>query len=200
LAFSDIVKKSLTPIIYINVAGMAFGALSLIWMGYFGNAWPGFVGLFASPLVFPFLLLPAGILTGLMAITMKSHPKLEKVLTVISVLYIVTLLSLYTITAFYFLVGTPTIPAAIYAVCSAVLPWAIFAAKDRQNIFFTGLVLMMQLSAIVLVGLNVALRLTDFTQKFWIIWGTMMFCVCVEALYEKIMLDRKKPEETKPAS
>lgn len=200
MAFSDIVQKSLTPIIYINVTGMVFGALSLIWSGNFHNAWPAFAGLLMSPVIFPFLLVPAGILTGIMAITLKTHPKLEKVLTVVSVLYIVTLLSLYTIAAFYFLVGAPTLPAAIYAVCSAVAPWAIFAAKDRQNIFFTGLVLMMQLSALVLVGLNVALRLTDFTQKFLIIWGTMMFCVCIEALYEKIMLDRKKPEESKPAS
>lgn len=203
MAISDIVKKSLTPLLYINVVGMAFGGLSLIWTTGFGYAGPGFLGLFMSPLVFPFLLLPAGILTGIMHLMLKSQMKhwMEKVLTVLSLIYLVSVLCGYTVACFYFLAGAPQAPAAVYAVTSSVLPWAIFASKDRDNVFFTGLVLMMQLSAIVLVALNVALRLDDFTQKFWIIWGVMMFCVSVEALFERIMMDRKKSSESAtPAS
>ena len=203
MAISDLVKKSLTPLLYVNVVGMAFGGLSLLWMDGFAHAGPGFLGLFMSPAVFPLLLLPAGILTGLMHLLLKTQmqPLLEKLLTVLSLIYLVSVLCGYTVLCFYFLAGAPEIPAAIYAVTSSVLPWAIFAAKDRDNVFFTGLVLMMQLSAIVLVTLNVALRLDDFTQKFWIIWGVMMFCVGVEALVERILMDRKKRRESaSPAS
>lgn len=196
MAISDIVKKSLTPLLYVNVAGMAFGGLSLLWMTG-GYAWMGFLALMMSPVAFPFLLLPAGILTGIMHLLLKSKmaPQVEKLLTFLSVVYLVSVLSGYTVMCFYFLVGAPEIPAALYAVTSSVLPWAIFAAKDRDNVFFTGLVIMLQLSALVLVGLNVALRLEDFGDKFWIIWGTMMTCVGIEALFERIAMDRKKRRE-----
>lgn len=201
MAITEIVKKSLTPLIYVNIVVMAFGGLSLLWMTG-GYAWMGFLALFFSPVCFPILLLPAGILTGLMHLALKSQTaRLEKVLTVLSLCYLVSVLSAYTVLCFYFLVGAPQVPAAMYAVSSAVLPWAIFAAKDRDNVFFTGLVIMMQFSALVLVALNVALRLDDFEQKFWIIWGVMMFCVGVEALVERIAQDRKKRGETvSPAS
>ncbi len=197
MAFTDIVKKSLTPLLYINMAAMGFSGLSLVWWGFLGSAGPGFIGLFTSPIVFPLLLLPAAILSGMLRLAMNSqvHPAIEKGLTFLSVIYLVSVLSGYTVMCFYFLVGAPEIPAATYAVSSAVLPWLIFASKDRENAFFTGLVIMMQISALLLVALNVILRLDDFERKFWIIWGIMMTCVGVEAMVEKISMDLKKRRE-----
>ena len=205
MAFTDIVKKSLTPLLYINMAAMAFSGLMLAYWGYLGSAGPGFLALFMSPVVFPFLLLPAAIMTGVMRLVMnaKLPPIVEKALTVLSVMYLVSVLSGYTVMCFYFLVGAWEGPAAVYAVSSSVLPWLIFAAKDRENAFFTGLVIMLQVAAIILVLLNVAVRLDDFERKFWIIWGVMMTCVGIEALYEKISYDLKKRREAKavtPAS
>lgn len=203
MAITDIVKKTLTPLLYINLVVMAFAGLTLVYWGYLGAAGPGFFGLFLSPIAFPFLLLPVAILTGMLRLSMKSeaHPVLDKALTVLSIAYIAAVLSAWTVLMFYFLVGAPEVPAAMYAVASSVLPWLIFAAKDRENVFFTGQVIMLQVSALVLVALNVALRLSDPLQKFGIIWAFMMVCAGVEALVENIMLDiKKKKEPVKPAS
>jgi hypothetical protein len=199
LKLSDLVKKSLDPLVNINLAGMAVGAIWLVYRNRLGAAWPGVLGLVLSPVIFPMLLIPAAFFAGMMTILEKSNKLLEALMKLLSVLYLITMMSFYEVLMFYFLTGSPEKPASIYAVAAGVAPWAALARQDRDNLFFTGLILMMQVSAIVLVVFNETFRLKDFDVKFLIIWSTMVLLVTIQALYEKLVLERKlarTPAET----
>src|SRR5690606_19592088 len=45
------------------------------------------------------------------------------------------------------------LPMLVWTVAATILPWAVFATKDRDNILFTGLVLMLLVSSAVVMPL-----------------------------------------------
>jgi hypothetical protein len=198
LTLRDIVQKSLNPLIYANLVGMVLAGLSLIAFGFFPAVWPGFVALLVSPIVFPLLLLPAGFFSGVMVIVQKSHPRVEKAMMVLSVLYLITVLTAYVMLS-YHLVGhyvlnrifladgvvwQMLIPAMVYGAAAGVAPWLILAAKDRDNVFFTGLVFMAEVTALVVMAAGVWQEWSFWhaTRIFWLILALLMV---IEAAYEK---------------
>lgn len=193
--FHATVRKLLTPVIYINLCAMLLSGPWLLLKGSLGSIWPAVLGLMISPFLFPVLLLPGAILAGIMNLASKSHPRLADFMTLSSVGYIVILLSLYASVSLRFvdsfLIEPTLIPAAIWGVAGGIAPWAIHASNDRDNIFFTGLVMMMQATAVIVVTITTFYDIGFWMTflSFWAIMGTMVW---IEAGYEAWMLKRKK--------
>lgn len=204
MTLRNIVKKSLDPLIYINFAGMVLGGLSLASFGFLNAVWPGFIGLLASPLAFPLLLVPAGFFSGVMVIVQKSHPRVETVMMVLSVAYLITVLTAYVMASFHlvglevkdkiFMDGAPVwqilAPAMIFAASAGVLPWLILAAKDRDNVFFTGLVFMTEVTALVVMAVGIWQQ-WDLWRAARIFWLVLALLMAIEAAYEKNSLPKK---------
>jgi hypothetical protein len=105
--------------------------------------------------------------------------------------YLTALLSFFVAASFYltsdyFFPGM-RIPALVWAVTAAVMPWLVFAIRDRGNLFFTGLVLMMEMGAVLVAFLGPF----SFWQTFWIVAGVMAVLQALQALCEeKIFKDK----------
>jgi hypothetical protein len=192
LKVSALVKKSLDWILWTDLACMVVGGLFMLYGGSLSGAWPGFLGLVMGPLLLPFILLPAAILAGLMNMLGKNNPRAERIFQTLSVLYLVSAMAGYETLIYWTLSGAhPKNAAIIFALGAGIAPWAAHARQDRENLFYTGLIIMMQVAAIVLDAVNEIFRLKDFELKFLIIWGTMLVLVGLQVVYEKMFLVKK---------
>jgi hypothetical protein len=202
LTVSGFIQKSLTPLIYISCIGMFFIGGTMVWNGEMGAVWPAVIGLLMSPIIFPLLMLPSALLAGFSVIFSQKNKKAERVLLVLSGVYLITLMAAYAMVGFLFVVGLPWPFAIGYGVCAGVAPWAILASKDRGNVFFTGLVLQMALAGVIYGLINVQLAntatpLVNPWHKFFVIWALMMLMAGIQLLCEKFF-PAKKAEEKKP--
>jgi hypothetical protein len=171
----------------------------MVWNGEMGAVWPAVVGLLMSPIIFPLLMLPSALFAGFSVMFSKTRKNVERLLLVLSAVYLITLMAAYGMVGFLFVVGLPWPFAIGYGVCAGVAPWAILASKDRGNVFFTGLVLQMALAGVIYGLINVQLSSTDTPlvnpwHKFFVIWALMMTMAGIQLLCEKFF--SKKPEPT----
>ncbi len=180
---------------------MFFFGGTLLWYGEMPAVWPAVIGLLMSPILFPILMLPSAVFAGFSVVVSKRNKTAEKLLLVLSGVYLITLMAAYAMVGFLFVVGLPWPIAIAYGVCAGVTPWAILASKDRGNVFFTGLVLMMALSGIFYGLINVQMSnagtpVVDPWYKFFIIWALMMVMAGIQLVCEKIW--PPKPEDKNP--
>jgi hypothetical protein len=202
LQLSTIVKKSLTPLLVVNIAAMVASGVWLTAKGYILAVWPAVLALLFSPLIFPILILPAAMCAGIMQLMGQAKPLLGKVMAFMSVAYLVLAFTFYIMLLFRMMAGplgypADVIPAMVFGVTAALAPWTVLAAKDRENIFFTGLVLMAELTAVIVMCCAV-----PFGWKFWfsafVFLGILTGMVLLQALYEKIFLKKDAPETPLP--
>lgn len=196
MTLSRIVQKALTPLVYISLAVMIASGAWLVALGHIMAVWPPVLVLIFAPFVLPVLMIPAALSAGVMKIIAEVYPRASKIMGFLSLLYLVALLSLYAVAVFYCVTGLPLVPAALFAIAASVAPWAILAIKDRENVFFTGLVLMTAGAGAALVFLAPALGLRSFGGKYLAFFALLGGMVLLQALYEKIFL-KKPPSETK---
>ena len=197
MTLSGLVQKSLTPLIFINLAAMVMSGVWLLALGLLGGIWGVFLVLLVSPVIFPFLLIPAAMCAGIMRIFAVSKPVLAKVMEILSIVYLVTMLTLSVMGCFDLIndvlaIAPALIPAMIYGVTGALTPWLAFAAKDRENVFFTGLVFMTEAVAIFIMvaGAMMAWQYWTSVLLFWII---LMTLVLLQILYERLFLKPATP-------
>jgi len=203
LQLSDIVRKSLTPLMVINIAAMVVSGVWLTAEGYIFAVWPAVLVFLFSPFIFPVLILPAGMCAGIMHLMREAKPKLSKVMEVLSVAWLVLAFTFYTMALFRMVAGPlgagDALPAMVFGVTAAMAPWTVLAAKDRDNLFFTGLVWMAELTAISVMCCAVMIG-----WKFWfsalVFLGLLTGLVLVQALYEKIFLKKDGPAVPPPTS
>lgn len=200
MTVTSFIQKTLTPLIYISCIGMFFIGGTMVWNGEMGAVWPAVVGLLMSPILFPILMLPSALFAGFSVMFSKSNKTAERVLLFLSGFYLITLMAAYAMVGFLFVIGLPWPFAIGYGVCAGVAPWAILAAKDRGNVFFTGLVLQMALAGVFYGLINVQLAtmqtpITNAWHKFFVIWALMLLMAGLQLLCEKLF-PPKKPEPT----
>lgn len=177
------------PLVGLNCGIMFLSGAWLIIEGGIGIVWPAFLGLMLSWFVFPFLLAPAGILAGIMRVLAHSHPRTAKGMAVASMAWLAFVLSLYVTGSIAF--STLSAAGILYGISAGIAPWALFNLKDRSNLFFTGLVLMTELAAIVFTVLNVSYGPTSFWGGLASIFGLVLLMLGLQALYERFVLLRK---------
>lgn len=173
----------------ISLGVMVLSGSFIAYHNMLSAVWPAFLALVLSPLVFPFAMLPAGIFAGIMRVVEKSHPRTSKGMMAASVVYLAALFSAYAALAFMLAPSdrgdVPDSVFAVFAVAAAAAPWALFAARDRANLFFTGLVYM-QIAASILTA--VLSGVEGFLTPFLGIWVIMLTMLGCQHLYEKFLM------------
>jgi hypothetical protein len=195
LAFSTVIRKSLTPLIYANLAAVVIAGGWLAAQGYVSHIWPAVIALIFSPLILPLYLFPAAFFAGMMQVVSLAYPRVSKFMALASTLYMVTAFALYCMGPIYLMYSLRCIEsfaAFFFGVSAGGAPFAILAAKDRDNLFFTGLVWMATICSVVVMTLVLVFISIAPWQNFWIFWGLMAAMVGAQALYEKIFM--KKPD------
>jgi hypothetical protein len=142
-----------------------------------------------SPLLFPMIMIPAAFFSGAMQAAQQPAPRLAKVLHIASVGYLVLVLSFWTEAAFDSVSlltaagGYLKIAGLVWALSGTVAPWAVFARNDRDNLFFTSLVLMLQVSSLACAALLIA-DTAPAAPVFWTSCAVLTALSCAQAFYE----------------
>jgi hypothetical protein len=171
---------------------MALAGGVILYKGF----WPALMAdammLFISSMVFPLLLIPAAFFGGLAKTFHGVHAIVSNTMTSFSVAWLVSMLALGGAWSFESVGGILTAPsplgaaARVWAVCGAVAPWALFARLDRENVFFTGLVWMLEIACVC-----AAFSSADgFGARFWLMAGVMGALSCAQAAYEAWFLKK----------
>lgn len=192
MAFSTVIRKSLSPLIYANLAAMVIAGGFLAAQGYISAIWPAIIALIFSPLILPLYLFPAAFFAGMMQVVSLAYPRVSKFMALVSTLYMVTAFALYCMGTIYLMtavMGREPWAAFFFGVTAGIAPFAILAAKDRDNLFFTGLVWMAKICSLVVMALVLLKNIAPW-HGFWIFWGLMAAMVGAQALYEKIFLKK----------
>lgn len=166
--------------------------------------WPPLLALMFSPVVFPLVLFPAAFFSGVMQVAQTAYPKIARAAMLLTFIWFVLVLSGYALGVYYvghglMQAGAPTtIPMLVWTIAVTVLPWAVFATKDRDNILFTGLVLMLLASCAVVVPL-LAFGMLAFWQGYGALCGLMAGMLSIQALYEHFFVAKKNTASAAPA-
>ena len=173
----------LTPMLYFCIGGMLASGGYLVWQGYWQPLWAHVVILFSAPLAFPFLMMPATLLAATMANKASSNPGLALMLERVTLIYLVTLLALYSAVSFN-LVGSlmngDTLTASLFwAVFATSAPWFLFVTFDRGNLLMTVLALRNFFASI--AG---AVAIAFLEIKFWGFTGLMLALIGIPTLLQ----------------
>jgi hypothetical protein len=187
----NLVKKSLNPFLGVGAVCMVCSGVWLISAGHWYVLWTASLAFIFSAIVFPLLMLPAGFCAGMMMATEKmNYPRTSRIFQTLSFTWLVMLMAGYTtgiltVAQGYIMMDTSiTLPAIIWSIAASVTPWAFFATRDRDSVFFTGLIYMTAGVAAVLFPLALA-QGWAMMSLFWIFCLVLGSLVGLQALYEK---------------
>lgn len=180
----------LTPLLYVNLAGMVAGAVWLGVLSQWNVIWIGIVSLFFSPYIIPILMMPAGILSHFMALHGKAGRKdRERLMLVFSLAYILLFLTLWCVGIFGYVtenVRPDALPAGLlWANAAALAPLLRWACRDRKNIFIMTLVEAAQAVLLVLSAVMLFYGRGSFWTPYVIFFGIMAFVIAVQAFFEE---------------
>ncbi|MFN7114498.1 MAG: hypothetical protein ACK4PK_09120 [Alphaproteobacteria bacterium] len=187
----NLVKKSLNPFLGVGAVCMVCSGVWLITAGHWYVLWIASLAFIFSALIFPLMMLPAGFCAGMMMATERmNYPRASRIFQTLSFTWLVMLMAGYTTGMFSVAQGyimmdeTITLPAVIWSIAASVTPWAFFATRDRDSVFFTGLIYM---TALVASGLFPLALAQDWAMMslFWIFCLVLGGLVGMQALYEK---------------
>lgn len=185
MKISDLVIKSLTPLIYINGALMlGSGALLFTENTWMSMLLPVFM-IMTGSLVFPIVLMPAGIFLNLMQLTAAQRPLLSRGFMLTAMGYFIGIMSLYAFLVFHLSSGwlaTPEwLPGMVWIVSASVMAFAVFATGDRTNVFFITLVIFLEL------GVTVAMLLRGEYGVFWVTASVMALLFLLQNIAERMI-------------
>lgn len=195
MAFSTLLRKSLTPLLAVNLTIMIGAGVLLVVRGYSFAVWQATLAFLASPFLLPIFVLPAAMAAGVMRLMEKAKPGFAKFLGLLSLAWLVALMTFYVVLIFRSVSVTldrEPLLTMVYGLGAAIAPWALMAIKDRDNLFFTGLVWMAQVTALALMFLAVRLE-----WKFWecvqFFGAVMAIMLMLQSLYEKMFMKAGAP-------
>lgn len=189
IPFADLTRKALTPLVAVCLTAALMSALVILQAGGWRLLWGPSLAIMLSRLVFPVVLLPVAFFSGVMQVANSHYPKVARVCLLIVFGWFISVLALYQFGLYHLGSGfmeEPTewrVPVLVWTIAIAVLPWALFAMRDRDNILFTGMVLMMFVSALVILP-AMAFYAVPFWTGYWMFCGLMAFMLSMQALYE----------------
>lgn len=182
---------ALKPLLFINILLMLVAALWLGMLGHFRGIWVGVAGFLFGPfLLFPMLLLPAGIFAHFMGLYQEAGKSdKERQMFIASIAYIILFLTLWAAGIFSFLLEgaaeSAQIPNILLAAAAVAGPLWLWASRDRENYFILLLVLAVQ-GAVVFLSLCAALmEEADFFLSALITAGTCALAAYLQNLIER---------------
>lgn len=137
-ALYTFLKKSLFPLIAFSCAGMALCGLWVSVADAPSRAGIGLLGILTYWILFPLLLVPAGMAARIMIVMEQQMPRLSKCMAVVSAGWVFGMLSLYMTFSLHF-AGT-TLAGYAFGLFAGIAPWALLTLKDRDNAFFIGVI------------------------------------------------------------
>jgi hypothetical protein len=196
---SSLVKKSLMPLVVASCIVAAVSGAGLISMGQWRTLLPIVLFFPFSFFVFPILLFPAAFFSGMMQVLEHNEkPAVARVMLGLSLGWLVFAMSLFTAIVFYLMAELISheqmrLSAATWAVSAVIATWSIFATRDRDNVFFTGLVMMLAVAASI-----AAWRMTLSEHGFWQIMLTIflpfVLMLAAQGAAEKIIYKKPPPQ------
>jgi len=199
IPFAALARKSLNPLMVLCLIAAAVSCVAVLMTGVWTPLWPAVLGIMLSPLVFPVLLIPAAFFSGVMRLVQAVYPTVARMCMLLTFVWFIGTFGFYTFFVMHMTLPlgaaeATRLPALVWAVATAVLPWAILASQDRDNILFTGMVLMMFASAVIVAPL-VFFLIVPYWTGFWIFCGMMAAMLSLQALYEHLFLDKTPPAD-----
>ncbi|MCE9507107.1 MAG: hypothetical protein K8R48_02170 [Alphaproteobacteria bacterium] len=190
-----IVSFLFMPLLYINLAGLAAGAVWLAALSQWQFVGFGVVIAFFLPQLIPVLLMPAGILSHFMSLHQSAGRQGKaQAMFILSVAYILLFMTLWCVSIFVYAMGGAG-PGTRWAVllcasAAAVLPLFLWSSHDRGNIFIITMVEMAQ-AGILLLG---AVRLWGIALSFWpsfaVFGGLLALAALIQAVYEEKVMNK----------
>ncbi len=170
----NIIPALLTPLLSLNLAGMAAGAAWLGALSQWQVIWLGGLMLFFSPFIVPVLMMPAGIFSHFMALYSNNGRKdRERLMLVLSIAYILLFLTLWCVGIFEYITARvqpdARWAALLWANTAALAPLLIWSSRDRKNIFIMTLVETAQAALLILSAITVF----GLDTPFWLSCGIL---------------------------
>lgn len=183
---TPLLVKSLPPLIAISVAGLVGSGAVIVIDGGFPEIWIAFILLFFGPLLFPVILVPAGLLAGLWHIMQANKKRGVRLFAAGSIAYLAGLLALTSGVMAGRVDGMPAVSPVfiwMFVICGSVAPWAAFTLRDRRNQLMIMLLWMQVIST--------ALMIPAYTMGFVEapgfglgVWGVMLAMLALQSLRE----------------
>lgn len=193
VSFADLTRKALTPLVVVCLLAALGSAAMILQAGHWRLLWLPSLAIMVSPVVFPLVLFPAAFFTGVMQAAGNLYPKVARLCLLLTFGWFISVLAAYQFGIYHLgagLLEAPNplrLPMLVWTISIAVLPWAIFATRDRANVLFTGIVYMMVVAALITVP-----SMVFYALPFW--WGYGLFCgvmaalLSLQALYERLFM------------
>ncbi|HYD17376.1 MAG TPA: hypothetical protein VEF76_02725, partial [Patescibacteria group bacterium] len=125
MSFAGLVKKSLTPLIYLNLLVVVASGGWLVAQGFKGDVWPAIVALIFSPLILPLYLFPAAFFAGMMQVVSLAYPRLSKLMAFLSTFYLVAAFTCYCAGVILLMggvIGRETLAGVAFGVTAGIAP------------------------------------------------------------------------------
>ena len=185
------------PLLYLNLAGLAAGAVWLGMQGQWQVIWIGFIMIFFSPYVIPILVMPAGIFSHFMALYhAKQRAERERAMFFMSLASIVLFLTFWCTGVFEYVTHSVTSSAMgaglLWACASALTPLLWWSSRDRANIFIITMVEVTQIAVIVLCATRLLLGQSAYWPSFAICCSIITAAAVAQAIYEEKFMNKTK--------
>lgn len=192
------IRKTLTPLISLQLVVLSVSGIMLTWDSSIMYVMPFFILLFLSPIMYPFFLFPAGILANIMNVTSVALPRFSAFMLGMTVCYVLALLTGTTVLTFRWLYpamqGKMFYMGLVFGIVASCAPWATLALKDRNNVFFTSAVLIMQIAGIVMGVVGVYIMKWPLEMPM-INNALLMFAVMAALVSMQGWYEKNHPEE-----
>lgn len=183
---TPVLMRSLAPLIAISVAGLAGSGAVIVIDGGFPNIWIAFILLFLGPVVFPIILVPAGLLAGLWHIMQANKKRGVRVFAAASIAYLAGLLAVTAGVMAGRVDGMPEVSPVfvwMFVLCGSVAPWAAFTLRDRRNQLMIMLLWMQVLAASLMIPAYVTGFVGAVGYGFGV-WCIMLAMLALQSLRE----------------
>lgn len=191
-----LLARSLMPLVAISLAGMLGAGAVVAIAGGISAIWPPFLLLVFGPLLFPLLLVPAGLMAGLWNIMQKNKHWFVRVFAAGSIAWLAALLAFTMAMVAWLSTGMPRAVAPgfvwMFVICAGVAPWAVFTLRDRGNLLMVMMLWMQVASALLLLPLLLA-GVIGFSGYGFFIWLLMLAMLGVQNIRENARAAAARP-------
>jgi hypothetical protein len=192
----NFLERSLTPLVYVLAAfATILGMLMLNYVGW-QTLWLPILLTMAGPFVFPIVLFPAAFFSGVMQVTEKEFPLVSTIFAGAALGYFAAILSVVTAAIVLNTAGHFNTHHALltygWSMVAPILPWAVFALRDRKNYLFIGMIWMLVLanyaSLVFFKGQEIS-----FSGYFFSVFCLMAVMLALQAFVEKKSVKPSSP-------
>ncbi len=204
LAKVPFMVRTLVPMVVLSLACLVASAVIFAIDGRISSVWVAFLLTVAGPLLFPFLLFPAGLMAGLWQALHGRQTMLVRFFAVGSVAYIAAMLALTLMVMAGFAQGLPAsgsmrVFTEMFVISGALSPWAVFALRERDNQLFIMMLWSLVIAALVLLPVRLTAEIRPLLYGASA-WAIMLAVMLVEYLRQTAVVSKKTKPVAAPAA